>query len=103
MFSGSPLVCEVEEKLRVKFRRSSREAKRLAAHISEKTNSIELSATPPAICRDPDDDWILALAVEAKCEFIITGDKDLLALDGHAAIRIVTPRAFAELQGWELD
>lgn len=103
VFSGTAIVSEVEEKLRVKFRRSSREAARLADHVAERSREIELSAIPTAVCRDPDDDVVLALAVEAKCEFIVTGDGDLLALDGHAGIRIVTPRAFADLQGWQMD
>lgn len=103
VFSGAAIVSEVEEKLLVKFRRSSREAARLADHVAERTHEIELSKVPPAICRDPDDDAVLALAIEAKTEFIITGDKDLLVLDGHAGIRIVTPRAFAELHRWQIE
>ncbi len=31
-----------------------------------------------AILRDPDDDYLIALARTAKAEFIVTGDKDLL-------------------------
>lgn len=103
VFSGRSIAREVEEKLRLKFRRSPAEAARLAEFVIERTSTISLNDMPATICRDPDDDWILALAVEANCEFIITGDKDLLALDGHDGIRIVTPRAFAELQGWKME
>lgn len=102
VLSGRPITREVEEKLRLKFRRTARHAARLAKYIAERTTEIELSGIPSAICRDPDDDLILALAMKANCEFIITGDKDLLVLDGHAGIRIVNPRAFAELQGWQI-
>lgn len=103
VFSGDEIIAEVEEKLRMKFRRSSREAARLAAHVADRSRRIELTGAAPSICRDPDDNVILALALEAHCEFIITGDGDLLALDGHAGIRIVTPRGFADLRGWKLD
>ena len=49
------------------------------------------------ICRDPADDVIVATAVAAKAEWLITGDDDLLVLDPYQDIRIVTPRAFLEL------
>ena len=103
VFSGRPIVREVEEKLKLKFRRKAQHIARLAKYVAEHTAQIELSETPPKICRDADDDLILALAVNADCKFIITGDKDLLVLDGHAGIRIVTPRAFTESQGWQME
>ena len=49
------------------------------------------------ICRDPSDDWILALAEQAKAEYIITGDQDLLILKAHADIPIIQPRQFWEV------
>ncbi len=45
---------------------------------------------------DPDDDKYIAAAVEGLAEFIVTGDKHLLALTNYEGIRIVTPRAFLE-------
>ncbi len=43
------------------------------------------------ICRDPNDDMILECAVIAGAQMIISGDKDLLPLDGYRGIRIVIP------------
>jgi uncharacterized protein len=43
------------------------------------------------ICRDPNDDMILECAVIAGAQMIISGDKDLLVLDGYRGIRIVAP------------
>ena len=42
--------------------------------------------------RDVDDTWVLASAVEAKCDALVTGDKDLLDVDESAPIPILTPR-----------
>ena len=50
------------------------------------------------ICRDKDDDNIIALALSAKADFIITGDKDLLVLKKYRSIRIVSPREFWETE-----
>jgi len=46
------------------------------------------------VCRDPDDDNILAAAVSGKCDCIITGDKDLLVLKEYEGIDIFSPRDF---------
>jgi predicted nucleic acid-binding protein len=48
------------------------------------------------VCRDPDDDHVLAAALAARAEAIVTGDADLLALDTYEGIRILIVRAFLE-------
>jgi putative PIN family toxin of toxin-antitoxin system len=45
-------------------------------------------------CRDPKDDHVLALAVDAKADFIITGDKDLLVLKNFRGSAILPPAEF---------
>ncbi|MES1944130.1 nucleic acid-binding protein [Salinisphaera sp. PC39] len=42
-------------------------------------------------CRDPRDDKFLEVAVNGDANWIVTGDRDLLALDPFENIRIVTP------------
>ena len=46
------------------------------------------------VCRDPDDDNILAAAMGGNCDCIITGDKDLLVLRAYEGINILSPRDF---------
>ena len=46
------------------------------------------------ICRDPDDDNIIATAVAGNCDCIITGDEDLLVLKAYEGIDILSPRDF---------
>jgi putative PIN family toxin of toxin-antitoxin system len=45
-------------------------------------------------CRDPFDRPFLALALAAKADALITGDKDLLALSNVLTVPILTPAAF---------
>lgn len=45
-------------------------------------------------CRDPKDDKFLELAVNGAADLIITGDKDLLALNPFRKIAIVTPAQY---------
>ena len=44
--------------------------------------------------KDRDGDWVLATAVMGACRCVVTGDKDLLTLDGYDGIRILGPRGF---------
>jgi putative PIN family toxin of toxin-antitoxin system len=44
---------------------------------------------------DPDDAWVLASALEAEVEVLITGDPDLLDIaDKPKGLRILNPRGF---------
>ncbi len=48
------------------------------------------------VCRDPDDDAVLALGIAAQAELIVSGDKDLLVLVQHEGIPVVTARTAIE-------
>jgi putative PIN family toxin of toxin-antitoxin system len=43
------------------------------------------------ICRDADDDAVLACALAAKADMLVTGDKDLLVLHPWHDIQILNP------------
>jgi putative PIN family toxin of toxin-antitoxin system len=48
------------------------------------------------VCRDPKDNEILACALEASANYIISGDKDLLVLAVFHGIPIVSPTEFVK-------
>ena len=58
---------------------------------------VEPTPLEQPVCRDPDDDRVLAAALAGEAEAIVTGDRDLLVLDVFEGVRIVTPRGFLEL------
>ncbi len=43
-------------------------------------------AALPVHCRDPKDDPSLAAALGGNADYIVTGDADLLVLDGHSTL-----------------
>ena len=43
------------------------------------------------MCRDADDDDVLALAIAARVDLIVSGDGDLLSLGSFAGIPIIAP------------
>ena len=49
---------------------------------------------PPVVFEDPDDDAVLACAVAARAQAIITGDRHLLRLKEFRGIPIVLPAVF---------
>jgi len=62
--------------------------------------NLAVSVSPTekiSICRDSADNIILECAAAGKADFIVTGDKDLLALKSFRKIRIITPRKFLEI------
>jgi putative PIN family toxin of toxin-antitoxin system len=80
---------------RAKFRpvlaRSNINSQQMLADIRLLAEIIEPSPLPNPVCRDPDDDEVLALAQAALPDLIVTGDTDLLVLGDFAGIPIVAP------------
>lgn len=62
------------------------------AVLRENTMCVPLGNISISVCRDPKDNMILETAVGGKCEFIITGDNDLLSLKTFQSIKIVSPK-----------
>lgn len=52
-----------------------------------------------AVCRDPNDDRVLEVAVNGQAEAIITGDKDLLSLGPYEGIEIIDPARYLSRVG----
>ena len=55
-----------------------------------------ISAINVPTLRDPNDNMILATAIAANADVIVTGDRDLLVLQEYEGITIVTAREFLE-------
>ena len=94
------IVCPIilQEFVRVlikKFSATRSEIRSALAIALEAIHSVvHPSQSVQSICRDPDDDAILACALEAGADYLVTGDEDLLELKFLKRIRIVTPRDF---------
>ena len=58
-----------------------------------KAHHVEITGTLH-VCRDTNDDMMLECAVVAGANVVVTGDKDLLALNPYEGIQIVTPAEF---------
>ena len=63
------------------------------SEIVAKLNQIEVT-TEVHVCRDPDDDKFIGCAIDSKSKYIVSGDKDLLAVGKHENVEIVTVADF---------
>ena len=50
-----------------------------------------------AICRDPDDNLFLSLALDGHADYIVSGDGDLLSLSPFRGIAIIKPAEFLNI------
>ncbi len=71
--------------------RTNTSRERSLAEVRQLAEVIEPPPLPQPVCRDPDDDQLLALALAAKVELIVSGDNDLLSLGSFEGIPIVAP------------
>lgn len=93
--SSSPLLDELESTLKRKFRLTPSASAFLKA-LRQQIRIVDPSVLEGPVCRDPDDDLVLATAVGAQAGVIVTGDDDLLVLESYAGVVILSPRSFIE-------
>jgi putative PIN family toxin of toxin-antitoxin system len=93
---GCPVILQEFERVLIKkFSATRNEAQSALKIVSEAMHHIvHPSQSEQGVCRDPDDDAILACALEARADYLVTGDVDLLELKVFKGIRIITPRNF---------
>ena len=60
-----------------------------------KTTHVLVEPPYEAVCRDPDDDYLIALLSRHPIDFLISGDKNLLALKPLYP-KILTPRVLID-------
>lgn len=96
-----PVIEEFSRILKDKFQFDNAGISFFTAVVSEA--AYEETSRPekpvPCICGDANDDYVLACAAEAKADFLVTGDDDLLTLVSHGRIKIIRPRDFEMLFG----
>lgn len=81
---------------RPKFRRyfSFEDGLELADILKSVGQKIEVTSQLSA-CRDPKDNFLLALAKDGRANFLITGDADLLVLNPFEGVEIVNWASFS--------
>lgn len=91
--TSEALLAEVQEILIKKLAMSSSDVELTMGEIEDK---FEIVAPKKSlhVVRDEDDNRVLEAAWEGNCDFIITGDSDLLNLGKYKNIKILTAEEF---------
>ena len=87
------LLAELEEALRKVLPLSKNDIELILDEIDDEFETV-LPRFSIKTSRDEDDNRVLEAAVEGNCEYIITGDKDLLTLKKYKNIKILTAEQF---------
>ena len=95
IITSEQLLDELRATLRLKFKADPDKLPLLSA-LREHAEIVAPVRLGQRVCRDKDDDTVLASAVAGRADIIVTGDHDLLALKKFRGIRIVSPRQFLE-------
>jgi uncharacterized protein len=95
LFACPCLLTEFKRILTKKLKASSPEVEQALGILLEALHGlVEVREEVSGVCRDENDDQVLACARAAGAEFLVTGDADLLVLVQFGDVRIVTPRDF---------
>jgi putative PIN family toxin of toxin-antitoxin system len=78
------------DKFAVRIRQAKLSAKGLVEDYAGIAHVIEAPALLQPVSRDPDDDQVLACALAAQVDAIVSGDDDLLSLGSFQDIAILT-------------
>jgi putative PIN family toxin of toxin-antitoxin system len=92
---------EVRDKLVEKFKYMPEVTDEVVALLRSRMEIVMPAGLDAPVCRDADDDNILAAAVTGNCKCIITGDKDLLILKHFQGIDIFSPSDFQAVERTE--
>lgn len=98
LVSADVVLSEVERVLTMKFRIPMSDVAEVISFLRE--HPIQPRPEEPATIpiSEPDDAWVLASALAAGADVLITGDADLLALRPRVGeLHIMSPRGFWEL------
>ena len=95
LVSSPALLQELESTLRRKFAATTASGEFLAT-FRDRVSLVDPMPLLAPVCRDKDDDLVLATAVAAGADRIVTGDEDLLVLRAYEDVRLLSPRQFLE-------
>lgn len=99
IYASERLLNEIEEVAnRPKIQRFIENENILQRFLNVIRNRVEIVQpnSEVEICRDPKDDFLLAISRDNNLNYLVTGDKDLLVIESYESTLIVTLSQFLE-------
>ena len=94
---GERVLGELREVLRRKIGLQARAIADVETFLRRQGHVVRSKKPPSVRIRDLDDSYVLAEAIEAGVDVVVTGDRDVLEVAAKAPFPIVTPRGFWHL------
>lgn len=91
------ILAELSEKLQLKRGLDAQKTAEIADEIRGFSKVITIPGTLKVVAADPDDDPVLECAVVGQAQYLVSGDRHLLALGNYQAIQIVKAAEFLAL------
>jgi putative PIN family toxin of toxin-antitoxin system len=86
-------VLVTRQRLRRRYRYSDRDVAEFCSDLLA-VAAIETKLPDVRMVRDPNDDMILACALAAHADYLVSRDKDLISIGACAGVKIVAPEEF---------
>lgn len=94
---GERVLGELRKVLRQKIGLEARAIEEVETFLRRQGQVVRSMRAPSLRVRDVDDSYVLAEAIEAGVDVIVTGDRDVLEVAAKAPVPIVTPLGFWNL------
>jgi len=83
--------------IREQYFYSNRQVAMFCQGLRDATNLVAKIPVIKVVANDPNDDMVVACAIKAKAQYIVTRDDDMLVIGKYKGIKIVTPEDFMEV------
>lgn len=95
--SSEPILAEVEHALFKQYflvRIPVHRRTAFMAALRTESEHVALTVKVSGVATHPEDDLILATAVSARADYLVTGDRQLLRLGSYEGVAIISPTDF---------
>ncbi|MDP9176477.1 MAG: putative toxin-antitoxin system toxin component, PIN family [Gemmatimonadota bacterium] len=97
LLTGEVNLQELRRVLGGRFGATEEQLRDVESQLRDHTGVPRPSAPAEMSIRDPDDLWVVASATAGQADMLVTGDRDLLDVEGKRPLPILSPRS-----AWEM-
>ncbi len=100
LFVSPPILAELERTLEKPYfrqRLTAEQSSRFIVLLSRAATISPVTVQVQGVATHPEDDLVLATAISAKADYLVTGDANLQQLGSYESVTILSPREFLGL------